>query len=69
MAKQIKLTYRLTQEGRTWLASCEEMGTSVFGRSEKDAMNKLEEAVECHLETLEELGELGRFFKIGRAHV
>ncbi len=61
--KQIKLTYKLTQEGKKWLASCVELGTSVFGKSEKDAMNKLEEAVECHLATLESLGEADRFFK------
>ena len=57
------LTYNVKQEGKTWLASCVELGTSVYGKSAKEAKKKLQEAVSCHIETLKDVGELGRFFK------
>lgn len=57
------LTYNVRQEGKTWLASCVELGTSVYGKSAKEAKKKLQEAVSCHIETLKDVGELGRFFK------
>jgi predicted RNase H-like HicB family nuclease len=57
------LTYNVKKEGKTWLASCVELGTSVYGKSAKDAKNKLQEAISCHIETLRDVGELDRFFK------
>lgn len=51
------------REGRRWLGRCEELGTSVFGRSLPEAERILTEAVQLHLNTLEDVGERGRFFK------
>lgn len=59
----VVLTYQLQKEGRRWLARCEELGTSVFGRSLPEAEKILEEAVGLHLNTLEDTGERERFFK------
>ena len=57
------LTYNVKQEGKTWLASCVELGTSVYGKSAKEAKKKLQEAISCHIDTLRDVGELDRFFK------
>jgi predicted RNase H-like HicB family nuclease len=46
-----------------WTAHCEELGTATFGHSEKEAIEKLQEAVEAHLNTLEDVGERERFFR------
>ena len=51
------------KEGRRWLGRCEELGTSVFGRSLPEAEKILVEAVRLHLNTLEDVGERKRFFK------
>ena len=59
----VVLTYQFQKEGRRWLARCEELGTSVFGRSLPEAEKILEEAVLLHLNTLEDVGERERFFK------
>jgi len=59
----IVLTYKFQKEGRRWLARCEELGTSVFGRSLPEAERILDEAVCLHLNTLEDVGEIERFFK------
>ena len=59
----IVLTCKYHQEGHRWVALCEELGTSTFGRSLPDAQRKLAEAVDLHLSTLEEVGETRRFFE------
>jgi hypothetical protein len=59
----IILTHRFQKEGRRWLARCEELGTSVFGRSLPEAEKILGEAILLHLNTLEDVGERERFFK------
>jgi len=51
------------KEGRRWVAICEELGTSTFGRSLPEAKNKLGEAITLHLNTLEDVGERRRFFR------
>jgi len=58
----IVLTCKYYQEGRKWVALCDDLGTSTFGRSLPDAQKKLREAVTLHLDTLEEVGETKRFF-------
>lgn len=62
-AGYIRLTYEFYKEDGRWVAICQELGTSTFGRSISDAERKLDEAVLLHLNTLEEVGERGRFFK------
>lgn len=50
------------EENGTWTAECKELGTATFGDSFEDAEMKLQEAIELHLNTLEEIGERERFF-------
>src|SRR4030042_1464138 len=57
------LTLKFNKEGRRWTAYCEELGTATFGRSLKEAQERIREAVLLHLETLEDVGERERFFK------
>ena len=59
----IELTFIFHKEGKKWVAYCNELGTSTFDRSLMGAQDKLKEAVECHLNTLEDLNERKRFFK------
>ena len=59
----VVLTYQFQKEGRRWLARCEELGTSVFGRSLPEAERILDEATGLHLNTLEDIGERERFLK------
>jgi predicted RNase H-like HicB family nuclease len=59
----IRLTYEFYKENNKWVAICNELGTSTFGRSILDAERKLDEAVMLHLDTLEEVGERERFFQ------
>jgi predicted RNase H-like HicB family nuclease len=62
-AGYIVLTYKFQKVDRRWTALCDELGTAAFGRSLPEAEKRLDEAVELHLDTLEEVGELRRFFK------
>ncbi len=64
----IILTNIFRKEGRRWLGRCEELGTSVFGRSLPEAEKILTEAVWLHLNTLEDVGEQERFFKEHNIH-
>jgi predicted RNase H-like HicB family nuclease len=59
----VVLTFEYYKEGKKWVSTCVELGTSTFGRSILDAERKLDEAVMLHLNTLEEIGERERFFK------
>ena len=59
----IVLTYKYSREGKRWTAYCEELGTATFGRSLPEAERRLDEAVWLHLNTLEDVGELKRFFE------
>ncbi len=63
----IPLTVILQKEndGR-WTAVCQELGTATYGYSIEDAQNKIEEAISLHLEGLQEVGELERFFHENR---
>ncbi len=53
----IKLTFRVTQEGKHYVAECLELGTSSCGDSPEEAGANIVEATELYLDTLEELGE------------
>ncbi len=50
------------KESRRWLAECPELGTATFGRSLSEAEARLKEAINLHLNTLEDVGETQRFF-------
>ncbi len=58
----IVVTFEFRKEGRRWVAHCEELGTATFGRSIPEAEKRLKEAVLLHLNTLEDAGEIKRFF-------
>lgn len=57
------VTLKFRKENNNWTAYCEELGTATFARSLKKAQEKIIEAVELHLNTLEEVGERERFFR------
>jgi predicted RNase H-like HicB family nuclease len=59
----IMVTFIFEKQNRRWAGHCEELGTATFGRTLEDAKQKLDEAVLCHLNTLEDLGEREYFFK------
>ena len=45
-----------------WLAECRELGTASYGGSPEEARERIAEAIELHLTTLERYGERERFF-------
>lgn len=59
----IVLTVSFRQEGDKWLARCIELGTSTFGNTFEGAQEALKEAIDLHLNTLEDVHECERFFK------
>lgn len=59
----ITLTFAFQREGRTWVGTCEELGTSAYGRTLERANEELEDLVLLHLNTLEQEGERERFFR------
>jgi predicted RNase H-like HicB family nuclease len=62
----ILVTFKFYKEGKKWVALCEELGTSTFGSNLIEAKDRLIEAVLCHLNTLEDVGERERFFRKNR---
>lgn len=59
----IVLTYKYQNEDNKWVVTCLELGTSTFARTLLAAQNRIHDAVLCHLNTLEDVGERERFFK------
>ena len=55
-------TLKFRKEGRKWVALCEELGTSTFAPTLLEAEKRIRDAVTCHLNTLEDVGERARFF-------
>lgn len=60
----IELTVIFEQEddGR-WAAECRELGTATFGDNFETTKADIIDAIELHLKTLTEVGEINRFFK------
>ncbi len=59
----VVLTCVAEKEGDQFVSYCEELGTSSCGDTIEEAFENIEEAVEVHLDALEEVGELGRVFR------
>lgn len=59
----IVLTVFFKQEEDVWTAKCQELGTATFGDTFEEARQNIEEAIQVHLSTLEDVGERERFFK------
>lgn len=57
------LMLKFRKEGDQWTARCLELGTATFGRTLEEAQERIREAVTCHLNTLEDVGERDRFLK------
>ncbi|HED08513.1 MAG TPA: type II toxin-antitoxin system HicB family antitoxin [Ignavibacteria bacterium] len=57
----IIITISFKEEGKKWTAHCEELGTAAYGKSLEDAKIKIQEAIDLHLCTLEEVGTLMEF--------
>ncbi len=57
------LTLAFHREGRMWVGNCLELSTSTYARTLEQTQRQLIEMVECHLNTLEEVGERDRFFR------
>ncbi len=62
MPGYVHLTLRFHLEGSQWVGVCAELGTSTFARTLSACRSELEELVTDHLNVLEEVGELDRFF-------
>jgi len=58
----LTLIFEKDSEGR-WLGECRELGTAVFAYSLDRAVDAMKQALELHLNTLEQSGERERFFK------
>ena len=59
----VVLTCTFHKEKQKWVGICKELGTSTFANSLDKAQKKLAEAIELHVNTLEDVGERERFFK------
>ena len=59
----VVLTGLLGHEGRFWVATCQELGTAAHARTIDQALRRLSEFVELHLNTLEAVGQREGFFK------
>lgn len=59
----VVLTLKFRKQGAKWTARCVELGTATFARTLEEADERIKEAVTLHLNTLEDVGERGRFFK------
>jgi len=57
------VTFLFYKEGNRWVGQCKEFGTSTFGRSIQEAFERLNGAVELHLNTLEQVRERESFFR------
>jgi predicted RNase H-like HicB family nuclease len=62
MRAYVVFTLKFKKEGRKWVALCEELGTSTFAPTLLEAQKRIQDAVTCHLNALEEVGERVRFF-------
>ena len=57
------LTLQFEREGKNWVGTCVELGTSTFACNTGRAQQKLRESIVSHLDALEEEGERERFFE------
>lgn len=59
----VELTLQFEREGRMWVGTCRELGTSTYSESFDQVQNDLCKLVEEHLDLLGEAGERERFFE------
>lgn len=58
----VTVIFEQEKDGR-WTAECIELGTGAFGNSLEEAREDIKEAIELHLNSLEQNGQIDRFFK------
>lgn len=63
MKKYIEVTFIIEPADGQFAAHCQELGTASCGDTVEEAVANLREAVQLHLNALEELGERPRFFR------
>ncbi len=63
MQGYVVLTGIVEREGDQFVSYCRELGTSSCGDSSDEALENLGDAIEVHLDALEETGELERVFR------
>lgn len=59
--KIVKLTVFFMQDEDVWTAQCKELGTIAFGYTFEEAKQNIKEAIQVHLNILDEVGETERF--------
>ena len=67
--KYIIVTIILEKVENIWNVKCEELGTATFGNTFDEALKNIKEAVELHLNTLEDVGECEAFLKKNKIEV
>ncbi len=65
-AQTMMLTVVVVVEGSQFVSRCLELGTTSCGDTLEEAIANIEEAVELHLEALQETGELERLLREDR---
>lgn len=60
---RVVLTLQFERDGKNWVGTCVELGTSTFSRSIERTQKKLHELIVLHLDALEEEEERERFFE------
>ena len=58
MAKELILSLTVRKEGNRYWAWCPELDVSSEGKTTEDARDNLREAVQCHIETMIEQGDM-----------
>ncbi|MCG2768492.1 MAG: type II toxin-antitoxin system HicB family antitoxin [Chloroflexota bacterium] len=61
--KYIIITFEVSREGDYYVSECRELGTSSFGPTEEEAIERVLDATEVYLNTLEDLGECDQVLK------
>lgn len=61
--KYIVVTLAIQREGDYYVSRCQELGTASFGATKEEALQKIVDATELYLNTLEDLGECERVLR------
>lgn len=67
--KYIMLTFSITEEDEQFASHCIELGTASCGATFEEARENIADAVELHINTLEESGDRARVFRENKIRV
>lgn len=65
----VVLTIMFKPEDEVWTAECQELGTATFGDTYEETKDNIKEAINLHLDALDEVGERAMFFKEHGIHI